>query len=483
MANIELAGFVYTGAGVAVENATVNLYDRNTTTPVRATTTTNSAGYWTISHATEGRFDIEIVDGTTSRRIKYDSAIQLQEVETANLLVRNPGNTFKYDIVPGAIVADRQLNLPVITGTDTLAVLGLAQTFTAAQTFNAKLLVGQNLSQFGSTTALTNPNAGVDDLIVTVASGNVGLMLNTPTATASAFIGFSDDATGNVQSGLIAYNHTANSLSFRTNDVDDRLVIGSAGTVYINDTANANMTVGLTIMGGGADNQHLALKNSDVGHPMTGVVEADTFGAFAKGENGSGGLRITGYKDADDSAGYAMILEAVLGEAADTTDTSTSIGVLHLTGWVTDAGTGRQAVADAGNMLVIDNAGTVRFLVKGNGALHATNVTAGEGDLDGTALDDYDDVGLVRAFQRQRVNDIGIAMSKWDESIRANRDDLITLGVLSSTGDFYNMQRMNDLLGGALWQVAKRGYERDERIAALEGEINELKHRLEAGRN
>jgi len=430
MANIELAGFVYTGAGVAVENATVNLYDRNTTTPVRATTTTNSAGYWTISHATEGRFDIEIVDGTTSRRIKYDSAIQLQEVETANLLVRNPGNTFKYDIVPGAIVADRQLNLPVITGTDTLMTLGLAQAITADKTFNDSV----NLT-FG-----TGGDADIyydgTDLII-----------------APRIVG-----TGNV-------------------------LINTTAILFINDTANANMTVGLTIMGGGADNQHLALKNSDVGHPMTGVVEADTFGAFAKGENGSGGLRITGYKDADDSAGYAMILEAVLGEAADTTDTSTSIGVLHLTGWVTDAGTGRQAVADAGNMLVIDNAGTVRFLVKGNGALHATNVTAGEGDLDGTALDDYDDVGLVRAFQRQRVNDIGIAMSKWDESIRANRDDLITLGVLSSTGDFYNMQRMNDLLGGALWQVAKRGYERDERIAALEGEINELKHRLEAGRN
>src|SRR3990167_7984199 len=130
MASIEFAGFVYSGAGVAVENATVNLYDRNTTTPVRATTTTNSAGYWTISHATEGRFDVEIVDGTTSRRIKYDSAVQFQEIETANLLVRNPGNTFKYDIVPGAILADRQLNLPVITGTDTLAVLGLAQPIT-----------------------------------------------------------------------------------------------------------------------------------------------------------------------------------------------------------------------------------------------------------------------------------------------------------------------------------------------------------------
>src|SRR3990167_3439693 len=120
MASIEFAGFAYDGSGAAVSNATINLYDRNTVTPVRATTTTNASGYWTITHATEGRFDVEIVNGTTTRRIKYDSAIQLQEIETANLLLRNPANTFKYDIVPAAITADRQLNLPLITATRTL---------------------------------------------------------------------------------------------------------------------------------------------------------------------------------------------------------------------------------------------------------------------------------------------------------------------------------------------------------------------------
>src|SRR3990167_3677387 len=145
MASIEFAGFAYDGSGAAVSGATINLYDRNTVTPVRATTTTNASGYWTITHATEGRFDIEIVNGTTTRRIKYDSAIQLQELETANLLVRNPANTFKYDIVPAAITADRQLNLPLITATDTLAALALAQTFlTGVKTFNSSILAIRN---------------------------------------------------------------------------------------------------------------------------------------------------------------------------------------------------------------------------------------------------------------------------------------------------------------------------------------------------
>ena len=43
--------------------------------------------------------------------------------------LRNPANTFDYIFSTGAIDADRTLNVPLITGTDTLAVLGLAQTF------------------------------------------------------------------------------------------------------------------------------------------------------------------------------------------------------------------------------------------------------------------------------------------------------------------------------------------------------------------
>ena len=73
-------------------------------------------------------------------------------------------------------------------------------------------------------------------------------------------------------------------------------------------------------------------------------------------------------------------------------------------------------------------------------------------------------MGLVRLFQRQRVQNMGVAMSKWDEAIQANAKDLKTLGVLSSEGDFYNMQRMNDLLGGAIWQLATRVFDMEQRL-------------------
>ncbi|MAH47112.1 hypothetical protein CMI37_14895 [Candidatus Pacearchaeota archaeon] len=121
-------GFVYDDLGDAVTGATANLYDRNTTTPVRATTTTDSAGLWTVSHGTEGQFDVEIVSGASKQRLKYDDAIQIQEMEVNLLNIRGSDDAFNYVITPAAIAAERILNLPLITGTDTLVVTTLAQT-------------------------------------------------------------------------------------------------------------------------------------------------------------------------------------------------------------------------------------------------------------------------------------------------------------------------------------------------------------------
>jgi hypothetical protein len=63
----------------------------------------------------------------------------LQTFKSSNFIIRNPADTFSYTLVAGAIGADRSLTLPVLTGTDTLAVLDLAQTFT-----NKTIAAGSN---------------------------------------------------------------------------------------------------------------------------------------------------------------------------------------------------------------------------------------------------------------------------------------------------------------------------------------------------
>ena len=129
MANILLNGNVYTGAGVAVQGATVELLARNTLTPVLTNGTyvggTTAAGLWNFSFTPPAnrRIDVRITNGTSVSFLKYDDQMQVSSVETASLRVINPGFDFVYDIVPAAITADRTLNLPLITGTATLATI------------------------------------------------------------------------------------------------------------------------------------------------------------------------------------------------------------------------------------------------------------------------------------------------------------------------------------------------------------------------
>lgn len=46
---------------------------------------------------------------------------------------RNPADTFQYNVVAGAITANRNINIPVLTSDDTLVFLGLANTFTGGE--------------------------------------------------------------------------------------------------------------------------------------------------------------------------------------------------------------------------------------------------------------------------------------------------------------------------------------------------------------
>ena len=79
---INFGGFVYSDAGNPVEGVPIHIYNKNDTATAReaSSITTNAAGYWSAQHATAGEFDIEIVNGsTTKRRFKFDDQIHLSE--------------------------------------------------------------------------------------------------------------------------------------------------------------------------------------------------------------------------------------------------------------------------------------------------------------------------------------------------------------------------------------------------------------------
>jgi len=91
------------------------------------------------------------------------------------IVLRNASNAFTTTIVPSVVTANRQLNLPLITGTDTVAVLGLAQTFTGNKTFSGTVSCGSTLA-VSSTTTMTGrltANGGI-----TVVGGSYLLTTN-----------------------------------------------------------------------------------------------------------------------------------------------------------------------------------------------------------------------------------------------------------------------------------------------------------------
>ena len=71
-----------------------------------------------ISHLLNGS-DVGIPDINSSFRYR-----------SGKLQVRNPANSFSYNIVGSALLADRNLSLPLLTADDTLVTLNLAQTLT-----------------------------------------------------------------------------------------------------------------------------------------------------------------------------------------------------------------------------------------------------------------------------------------------------------------------------------------------------------------
>jgi hypothetical protein len=117
----------------------------------------------------------------------------------------------------------------------------------------------------------------------------------------------------------------------------DHLVISPGGKILINDSANAKMTMGLTIQQDANDDEILAFKSSDVGHPVTDEAEVDTYGAFKKVSSTRGGLQILGLTD---SFTRALEFRAVAGATPDPVTTP----VMRFVAVKTDGGTGTTAL-------------------------------------------------------------------------------------------------------------------------------------------
>ena len=236
----------------------------------------------------------------------------------------------------------------------------------------------------------------------------------------------------------------------------ERVRIDTKGRLFINDNANAKMTLGLTINQNDETDEILAFKSSETAHGVTGFAETDTFGFFMRESDGDAGLRMRGVSEA--TVGIKI---SGVSTADDTAKTTSAIGNIVLDTRKKD-GTGSNVVGTNGNCVTINNGTAARFIFDTEGSGHA--------DVEWVAFDSYDDIAL--------INDIEDELRSIESPKgTAHRQMLEATGIIGKDSwhiengkprAMVNMTKLAMLHHGALMQVG-------ERIEALEAENTELR--------
>jgi hypothetical protein len=256
--------------------------------------------------------------------------------------------------------------------------------------------------------------------------------------------------------------------------------INFTGNVMINETANANMTVGLTINQGANDNEILALKSSDVDHSRTAVAETDTYGTLSKCISAGGGLAIRGITSTGSANGsYSVLVDAFTEQtAADTAKTTSGLALFVVRSAVATGSTVTTPGADE-NLVVLQAYNTTRFIFDAEGSAHA--------DVEWVAYADHDDLGLIRTMEDELM-----MVEHPDQTAR--RHNLEKIGIIGKDSWHFengkqramvNTTKLQMLHHGALMQVGDRLETidalleaKDNRILALEAQIDTIQRRL-----
>lgn len=141
--------------------------------------------------------------------------------------------------------------------------------------------------------------------------------------------------------------------------------VGDGGPlVGINETSNANMTIGLTIDQAANDDEIANFRSSDVGATWSGV-ETGSYLTVDKANDAAGGARIRGFRDADGTPREALSLRGYLAEAPATAKTvGGALAIVEIQGYQTDGTDIVDTIAN-GNVLAVRtrNSGSVITLM------------------------------------------------------------------------------------------------------------------------
>lgn len=198
----------------------------------------------------------------------------------------------------------------------------------------------------------------VDDMLPVVYDSTIGRWIVLET-----FGKRHGDLTGTGTDDHHARDHAASHASGGADDLTAQTV--EVDQLYVNETANANQTNGLTINQGAADDELIAGKSSDVAHGVTNETETDTFLVIEKVSGVNGGARIRGFRDATRPG---LRLDGI-STTASTTKVQSGQGQIDLDAAIT-SGINIAAVGADGNLVAIRNNGNSRFIFDAEGTLH-----------------------------------------------------------------------------------------------------------------
>jgi hypothetical protein len=211
---------------------------------------------------------------------------------------------------------------------------------------------------------------------------------------------------------------------------------------------------GITLNQGSTYLSIITLESSNVAHGMTSLAGTSAFAQLIRQSDTQGGILLRGYTEGTSAAtitGY--------GTTDNTTKTSAALAQVELQAG-TKSGTSITNVGANGNLVIISNAGTVRFIFDAEGDMH----------YDGAApanYDTWDDVALARALD-QTFRGPDLIETEWDRFVQYSRADLERAGIVSD-GGFVNLTKHTRLLNGALWQQHCRIKTLESRLLAIEG--------------
>lgn len=229
--------------------------------------------------------------------------------------------------------------------------------------------------------AISHQNGGTDEISV---AGLSGLLADSQTPLAHDLAGalhnsatlaeinakISDDDLVGLAASQTLTNKTLTSPALSGPTVTGDLVVSGGGSVFINESANSQITTGLTINQGANDDYILALKSSDVNHGVTGVAETDTYLQVRKNSGTAGGVSIEVLAEDDPGTDNPLTFLSI-GGTPSTSKAASSRGLASYTIYQHDG---------AGNLTGIDADGNIFSIRAYNGSAVQTKFLV---DIDG----------------------------------------------------------------------------------------------------